>query len=118
MSAKSKSNNADVIRTLDNFTSEGLHGCTTCKQNILVQIRIVDNVIVDAGGSAEGCEYSRQCLAALLTTIKGMDVADAYALTNEDLHPKMVKVNAKLDCDTFTVGALKIALRNWEKKAA
>ena len=118
MSAKSKTSHADLIRTIDNYTSEGLHGCTTCKQNILVQIRIEGDVIVDAGGAAEGCEYSRQCLAALLGTIKGMDVADAYGLTNEDLHPKMAKVNAKLDCDTFTVGALKIALRNWEKKAA
>ena len=118
MSAKAKSYDADLIRTIDNYTSEGLHGCTTCKQNILVQIRIEGDVIADAGGSADGCEYSRQCLAALLSTIKGMDVADAYALTNEDLHPKMAKVNPKLDCDTFTVGALKIALRNWEKKAA
>lgn len=118
MIAKSKVTYADIIRPLDNFSAEGLHGCTTCKQNILVQIRIEGDVIVDAGGAADGCEYSRQCLAALLTLIKGMDVADAYSLTNEDLHPKMAKVNAKLDCDTFTVGALKIALRNWEKKAA
>jgi len=118
MSATSKTSFAELIRPLDNFTSEGIHGCTTCKQNIRVQIRIVDDVIAEAGGAADGCEYSRQCLAALIATVKGMDVADAYSLTNEDLHPKMAKVNAKLDCDTFTVAALKIALNNWEKKAA
>ena len=52
MSAKSKNNYADIIRLIDNYTSEGIHGCTTCKQNIRVQIRIEGDTIVDAGGAA------------------------------------------------------------------
>jgi len=96
----------------------GLHGCTTCKQSIRIELRIKDDVIEEAGGVAAGCDYSKQCLAALTAMINGKSVYDCYTLSNEDLRPRLTKVYPKLDCDTFTVGALKIALRDWEKRTA
>jgi NifU-like protein involved in Fe-S cluster formation len=109
---------ADVIRPIDTCNAEGVHGCTTCKKAITVQLRIVDEIVVDAGGIAEGCFYSRQCLAALIGMIKGKSVFDLYPLTNEDLHPLLKVIKPDYDCDVFTIGALKLALRDWEKKNA
>jgi NifU-like protein involved in Fe-S cluster formation len=109
---------ADVIREIDNCNAEGVHGCTTCKKAITVQLRIVDDVVADAGGKAEGCFYSRQCLAALINMIKGKSVYELYPLTNDDLRPNLEVVKPDYDCDVFTVGALKLALRDWEKKMA
>ncbi|MFZ5426870.1 MAG: iron-sulfur cluster assembly scaffold protein [Thermodesulfobacteriota bacterium] len=109
---------ADVIRVVDNYNGEGVHGCTTCKKAITVQIRVVDDIVVDAGGKAEGCYYSRQCLAALITMIKGKSVYELYPMTNEDLRPNLQTVKDDYDCDVFTIGALKLALRDWEKKMA
>lgn len=109
---------ADVIRPIDNCNAEGVHGCTTCKKAITVQLRIVDEIVVDAGGIAEGCFYSRQCLAALIGMIKGKSVFDLYPLTNEDLHPLLKVIKPDYDCDVFTIGALKLALKDWEKKNA
>lgn len=109
---------ADVIREIDNFNGVGVHGCTTCKKAITVQLRIVDEIVVDAGGKAEGCFYSRQCLAALLGMVKGKSIYDLYPLSNEDLRPNLAVVKDKYDCDVFAVGALKLALRDWEKKMA
>lgn len=118
MKSNEKDSFADVIRQIDDFNGEGVHGCTTCKKVITVQLRIVDDVVVDAGGKAEGCYYSRQCLAALISMIKGKPVFELYPLTNEDLRPSLTVVKDDYDCDVFTIGALKLALRDWEKKAA
>ena len=109
---------ADVIRPVDNCNAEGVHGCTTCKKAITVQLRIVDEVVVDAGGKAEGCFYSRQCLAALITMVKGKSVYELYPMSNEDLRPNLSVVKDDYDCDVFTIGALKLALPDWEKKMA
>lgn len=96
----------------------GQHGCTTCKNSIRVDLRIEDEVVVQAGGEAAGCEYSKQCLAALAKLVTGKSIYDCYPISNEDIRPMLAKVLPKLDCDTFTVGAMKIALRNWEKRNA
>ena len=118
MKSSKKDSFAEIIQPLDSFNAEGVHGCTTCKKAITVQLRIVDGAVAEAGGKAEGCYYSRQCLAALLTMIKGKDVYELYPMTNEDLRPSLTVVKDDYDCDVFTVGALKLALRDWEKKLA
>jgi NifU-like protein involved in Fe-S cluster formation len=118
MKSSKKDKFADVIRTIDNCNAEGVHGCTTCKKAITVQLRIVDDVVVEAGGKAEGCFYSRQCLAALIGMVKGKSVYELYPLTNEELRPNLEVVKEDYDCDVFTIGALKLALRDWEKKVA
>jgi NifU-like protein involved in Fe-S cluster formation len=98
--------------------AHGLHGCTTCKNSIEVALRVEDDIIQAAGGVAAGCEYARRCLDALVRLVTGKTVTECWSLSNEDLHPLLDKVYSKLDCDTFTVGALKLALRDWEKKNA
>lgn len=109
---------AELFIGVDNPNATGMHGCTTCKNSIRVDLRIEDDVVVQAGGWAAGCDYSKQCLTALASMLPGMTVYDCYTLTNEDLHPLLKRVIRKLDCDTFTVGALKLALRDWEKRNA
>lgn len=107
-----------LVLPVANPNGIGVHGCTTCKNSIQVDLRITDNVIQEAGGMAAGCDYSKECLTALAKMITGKTVYECYALSNEDIRPLLSKVHTKLDCDTFTVGALKIALRDWEKRTA
>jgi NifU-like protein involved in Fe-S cluster formation len=118
MKSNKKDKFADAIRVIDNCNAEGVHGCTTCKKAITVQLRIVDDVVVEAGGKAEGCFYSRQCLAALISMVQGKSVYELYPLTNQELRPNLEVVKEDYDCDVFTIGALKLALRDWEKKMA
>jgi NifU-like protein involved in Fe-S cluster formation len=106
------------VNRIEGANAVGLHSCSVCKNSIRVELRIVDDVIAEAGGIAEGCDYSKECLATLATMITGKSVYDCYPITNADLHKHLPRVIPKLDCDYFTVGALKIALRNWEKAAA
>ncbi len=109
---------SDYLKEVPGFNARGLHSCTTCHNAIQVDLRIQDGVVVDAGGRAEGCDYSKQCLAALPGLVIGKTVYECATLSNEDLRPRLAKVIEKLDCDVFTIGALKIALRNWERQQA
>lgn len=102
-----------LVRSLEHYTVSGTSECSACGRAVTVQLRIKDGIIVDAGGTIESCGYSRECMAAMLETIKGMSAYDAQAISSEDFQPRMTRVIEKLGCDNWCVAALRIALRNW-----
>jgi NifU-like protein involved in Fe-S cluster formation len=106
------------IRKVENPNATAYHNCSVCKDFLRVDLRIEDDFVVEAGGMAEGCDYSKECLQTLCGMITGKSVYDCYPITNDDLREKLPRVIPRLDCDYFTVGALKIALRNWERAVA
>jgi NifU-like protein involved in Fe-S cluster formation len=102
-----------IVRTLEHYTVSGTSECSACGRAVSVQLRIQNGIIVEAGGTVESCGYSRECMAAMLATIKGMSAYDAQAVSSEDFQPRMSRVIEKLGCDNWCVAALRIALRNW-----
>jgi NifU-like protein involved in Fe-S cluster formation len=109
---------APVVTPLENFTVEGISECSACGRAVKMQLLIEKDVIVDAGGTVESCGYSRECMAALIETIKGMTAYDAQAVSTEDFQPRMSRVIEKLGCDNWCVAALRIALRNYRIREA
>ena len=107
-----------IVRPLENFTVEGTSECSACGRSVKMQLLIRDGIIVDAGGTVESCGYSRECMAALIETIKGMTTYDAQTVSSEDFQPRMTRVIEKLGCDNWCVAALRIALRNYRLKEA
>jgi NifU-like protein involved in Fe-S cluster formation len=107
-----------TVKPLENFTIEGTSECSACGRAVTVQLLIKDDTIVDAGGTVESCGYSRECMAAMCETIKGMSTFDAQAVSSEDFQPLMTRVIEKLGCDNWCVAALRIALRNYRIKEA
>ncbi|WP_243438837.1 iron-sulfur cluster assembly scaffold protein [Fundidesulfovibrio soli] len=103
---------------VEGANASGTYGCTSCSLPIRMDLRIKNGTVEAAGGSSEGCEYSKQCLTALSNLVEGKSVDECAYLTHEDLRKHLPKLPGSLYCDVFTVGALKIALRNWERKAA
>lgn len=83
-----------------------------------VDLHIRDDVVVQAGGMAVGCEYCKQSLEALVEMVTGRSVQECFLLANEDLHPYLTRVQAHLDCDTYAMSALKLAVRDWERRRA
>ena len=107
-----------IVRPLENYTVEGMSECSACGRAVKMQLLINDDVIVEAGGSVESCGYSRECMAALIETVRGMSVYDAQAVSTEDFQPRMTRVIEKLGCDNWCVAALRIALRNYRIREA
>jgi len=107
-----------VVTPLDHYTVEGVSECSACGRAVKMQLLIENDIIVNAGGSVESCGYSRECMAALIATVVGMNVYDAQAVSSEDFQPRMTRVIEKLGCDNWCVAALRIALRNYRLRAA
>jgi NifU-like protein involved in Fe-S cluster formation len=107
-----------LVCPLDHYTASGTSECSACGRAVTVQLLIEDGTIVDAGGTVESCGYSRECMAALLETVKGMSAYDAQAVSSEDYQPRMTRVIEKLGCDNWCVAALRIALRNYRLRTA
>jgi NifU-like protein involved in Fe-S cluster formation len=108
-----ESNVTPLVTPLQDYTVSGTSSCSACGRGVTVQLRIKDGIIADAGGTVESCGYSRECMAAMLETIKGMSAYDAQAVSTEDFAPRLHRVIEKLGCDNWCVAALRIALRNW-----
>lgn len=102
-----------IVTPLSEYTVEGTSECSACGRAVKMQLLIKDGIIVDAGGTVESCGYSRECMAALIATVKGMSAFDAQAVSSEDFQPRMTRVIEKLGCDNWCVAALRIALRNY-----
>ena len=107
-----------TVKPLENYTIEGASECSACERAVKMQLLIENDIIVDAGGTVESCGYSRECMAALIATVVGMNVYDARAVSSEDFQPRMTRVIEKLGCDNWCVAALRIALRNYRLRAA
>lgn len=107
-----------IVRPLQHYTVEGVSECSACGRAVKMQLLIKDDTIVEAGGTVESCGYSRECMAALIETVRGMNVLDAQAVSSEDYQPRMTRVIEKLGCDNWCVAALRIALRNYRLKEA
>ena len=107
-----------LVRPLEHYTVSGTSECSACGRAVTVQLRIENDTIVEAGGTIESCGYSRECMAAMIATIKGMSAYDAQAVSSEDFQPRMTRVIEKLGCDNWCVAALRIALRNYRLRAA
>ena len=107
-----------TVKPLENYTIEGASECSACGRAVKMQLLIENDIIVDAGGTIESCGYSRECMAALIATVKGMSAFDAQAVSSEDFQPRMSRVIEKLGCDNWCVAALRIALRNYRLREA
>lgn len=107
-----------IVAPLENYTVEGASECAACGRAVKIQLLIEDGIIVNAGGTVESCGYSRECTAALIATVIGMNVYDAQAISSEDFQPRMTRVIEKLGCDNWCVAALRIALRNYRIREA
>ena len=107
-----------TVKPLENYTIEGTSECSACGRAVKMQLLIENDIIVDAGGTVESCGYSRECMAALCATVKGMNVVDAQTVSSEDFQPLMTRVIEKLGCDNWCVAALRIALRNYRLREA
>lgn len=107
-----------IVAPLDHYTVEGVSECAPCGRAIKIQLLISNDIIIDAGGTVESCGYTRECTAALIATVIGMNVYDAQAISSEDFQPRMTSVIEKLGCDNWPVAALRIALRNYRFQEA
>jgi nitrogen fixation NifU-like protein len=112
-------NPRNVLLDNEDFPADarGETGNIRCGDQMLMLIRIKDDVIVDVRWKTYGCASAIASTSMLSETIKGMSIADAYNIKPEDLVQKLGGLpENKIHCSVLGDKALRTAIDDYLAK--
>ena len=96
---------------------KGLTGNIKCGDEMLMLLKIKDDVITDVRWKTYGCASAIASTSMLSETIKGMHISDAYKIKPEDLVEKLGGLPAsKIHCSVLGDKALRSAIDDYLAK--
>jgi nitrogen fixation NifU-like protein len=97
--------------------ARGQTGNIRCGDQMLMLLRIKDDVITDVRWKTYGCASAIASTSMLSETIKGMSIADAYNIKPSDLVEKLGGLpENKIHCSVLGDKALRTAIDNYLEK--
>jgi nitrogen fixation NifU-like protein len=94
--------------------AQGKTGNIRCGDQMLMLLRIKDDVITDVRWKTYGCASAIASTSMLSETIKGMNIADAYKIRPEDLVEKLGGLpHNKIHCSVLGDKALRAAIDDY-----
>jgi len=95
----------------------GQTGNIKCGDQMLMLLRISDDVITDVRWKTYGCASAIASTSMLSEIIKGMDIKDAYKIKPEDLVKKLGGLpDYKIHCSVLGDRALRVAIDDYLTK--
>ncbi|MDR1971628.1 MAG: iron-sulfur cluster assembly scaffold protein [Treponema sp.] len=97
--------------------ARGQTGNIKCGDQMLMLLRIKDDIITDVRWKTYGCASAIASTSMLSETIKGMSIQDAYNIRPEDLVEKLGGLpDYKIHCSVLGDKALRTAIDNYLDK--
>jgi nitrogen fixation NifU-like protein len=97
--------------------ARGQTGNIKCGDQMLMLLRIKDDVITDVRWKTYGCASAIASTSMLSETIKGMDIREAYNIKPEDLVEKLGGLpDYKIHCSVLGDKALRTAIDDYLEK--
>jgi nitrogen fixation NifU-like protein len=97
--------------------ARGQTGNIKCGDQMLMLLRIRDDVITDVRWKTYGCASAIASTSMLSEIIKGMNIRDAYSIRPEDLVEKLGGLpDYKIHCSVLGDKALRTAIDNYLEK--
>ncbi|GHV73856.1 iron-sulfur cluster assembly scaffold protein [Spirochaetia bacterium] len=97
--------------------ARGLTGNLICGDQMLMLLRIKDDIITDVHWKTYGCASAIASTSVLSETIKGMNIRDAYNVKPDELVEKMGGLPAnKIHCSVLGDKALRKAIDDYLEK--
>ena len=97
--------------------ARGLTGNIKCGDQMLMLLKIKDDVITDVRWKTYGCASAIASTSMLSETIKGMKIEDAYKIKPEDLVAKLGGLPSfKIHCSVLGDKALRSAIDDYLEK--
>ena len=97
--------------------SRGLTGNIKCGDQMLMLLKITDDVITDVRWKTYGCASAIASTSVLSELIKGMNIADAYLIRPQDLVEKLGGLPTfKIHCSVLGDKALQAAIDEYLAK--
>jgi nitrogen fixation protein NifU and related proteins len=112
-------NNPRNVGSLDKNSSDvgtGLVGAPECGDVMKLQIKVVDNVIVDARFKTFGCGSAIASSSLATEWVKGKTVEQALAITNQQIVSELSLPPVKIHCSVLAEDAIRAAIADWKKK--
>jgi nitrogen fixation NifU-like protein len=99
------------------YNAKGLTGNIRCGDQMLMLLKIEDDIITDVRWKTYGCASAIASTSMLSETIKGMNIRDAYNIKPEDLVQKLGGLpENKIHCSVLGDKALRTAIDDYLSK--
>jgi len=99
------------------YDAKGQTGNIKCGDQMLMLLKIKDDVITDVRWKTYGCASAIASTSMLSETIRGMKIEDAYKIKPEDLVAKLGGLPSfKIHCSVLGDKALRAAIDNYLEK--
>lgn len=101
----------------DSNVGTGMVGAPACGDVMKLQLRINDDgIIEDAKFKTFGCGSAIASSSLITTMVKGMNIEDAWKITNSDIASELSLPPVKIHCSVLAEDAVKSAIKNWREK--
>jgi len=98
------------------YDAKGEVGNIKCGDQMVMYIKVRDNIIVDCRWRTYGCASAIASTSMLSEAVKGMSIEDAYNITPKDIAKKLGGLpENKIHCSVLGDKALKEAIKNYVK---
>ncbi len=102
----------------DKQVGTGIVGAPECGDVMKLQIKVENDVIVDAKFKTFGCGSAIASSSLATEWLKGRTVDEAYKIKNTDIVQELNLPPVKIHCSVLAEDAIKSALEDYKKKAA
>ncbi len=109
--------NPKNVGEIENPDGSGTVGNASCGDIMMITLRIVDDIIVDAKFKTFGCAAAIATSSTATEMVKGMSVEEALKLTNKRVVEALGGLPAqKLHCSVLAEEAIKKAIEDYQSK--
>jgi nitrogen fixation NifU-like protein len=102
----------------DKQVGTGIVGAPECGDVMKLQIKVENDVIVDAKFKTFGCGSAIASSSLATEWLKGRTVDEAYKIKNTDIVQELNLPPVKIHCSVLAEDAIKSALEDYKKKSA
>ena len=95
----------------------GMVGAPECGDVMKLQIRVQDDVIVDAKFKTFGCGSAIASSSLATEWVKGKTLNEALTIRNSDIVEELSLPPVKIHCSVLAEDAIKAAINDYKKKA-
>lgn len=94
----------------------GMVGAPACGDVMRLQIKVENDIIIDAKFKTYGCGSAIASSSLLTEWVKGMNLADANLVKNTQLAEELALPPVKIHCSVLAEDAIKTAIKDYQTK--
>ena len=108
--------NVGKLDKSDPGVGTGLVGAPACGDVLQLQIKVEDEIIIDAKFKTYGCGSAIASSSLITTWLKGKSLGEAALIKNTDIAEELALPPVKIHCSILAEDAIKAALADYKQK--